>query len=133
LTVAHGAEKVGDVNSGRSRRPIDDRDKFGAERLHPMVTNWRCRPLGDIECPGFVATKPSLTWAPGGAKTPSRRHNCLHTLVGSATIDGDALLGMRPQSNSSAGEVVARFFGIPTFEERFPVPGIPADSLHRLP
>jgi hypothetical protein len=101
--------------------------------LWVAMESFAYRPISDLECPGFVARKPSLTWAPGGAKTPSRRHNCLHTLVGSATIDGDALLGMRPQSNSSAGAVLARFFGIPTFEERFSVSGRPADSLHRLP
>ena len=39
LTFAHAAEKVGDDNSGRSHMPTDDRDKFGAERLHPIVTN----------------------------------------------------------------------------------------------
>jgi hypothetical protein len=42
LTFAQAAEKIGDGNSGRSAMPTDDRDNFGAERLHPTATNWRC-------------------------------------------------------------------------------------------
>jgi hypothetical protein len=45
LTFAQDAEKVGDGDSGHSRVPADDHDKLGGERLHPMVTNWRCRPI----------------------------------------------------------------------------------------
>jgi len=44
LTFAQATEKVDDGDSGRSRVPTDYRDEFGSERLHPMVTNWRCRP-----------------------------------------------------------------------------------------
>jgi len=44
LTFAQATEKVDDGDSGRSRVPPDYRDEFGSERLHPMVTNWRCRP-----------------------------------------------------------------------------------------
>ena len=40
--------------------PADDLDNFGAERLHPMVTTWRCRPMSDIHCPDLFATKPPL-------------------------------------------------------------------------
>jgi hypothetical protein len=29
-----------DGHSGRSRMPIDHRDNFEAERLHPKVANW---------------------------------------------------------------------------------------------
>jgi len=39
LTFAHFAHKVGDDDSGRSHMPTDDRDKFRAERLHPIATN----------------------------------------------------------------------------------------------
>jgi len=28
--------------------PTDYRDEFGSERLHPMVTNWRCRPTAEL-------------------------------------------------------------------------------------
>ena len=45
MTFAHVAEKVGDGESGHSRVLADDRDKLGVERLDPMVTNWRCRPM----------------------------------------------------------------------------------------
>jgi hypothetical protein len=44
LDFAHATDYLGDGNSGRSRVPTDDRDDFAAERLHPRVTNWRCRP-----------------------------------------------------------------------------------------
>jgi hypothetical protein len=40
LTFARAGKKVVDGHSGRSRMPIDHRDNFGAERLHPKVTNW---------------------------------------------------------------------------------------------
>jgi hypothetical protein len=40
LTFARAGEKVVDGHSGRSRMPIDHRDNFGAEPLHPKVTNW---------------------------------------------------------------------------------------------
>jgi len=40
LTFAGAGEKVVDGHSGRSRMPIDHRDNFGAEQLHPKVTNW---------------------------------------------------------------------------------------------
>lgn len=39
LTFAQAAEKVRDGDSVRSRVPAGDREKLGAERLHPMVTN----------------------------------------------------------------------------------------------
>jgi len=39
LTVDHAADKFGDDDSGRSHMPTDDRDKFGADRLHPIATN----------------------------------------------------------------------------------------------
>jgi len=39
VTFVHAADKVGDGDSGRSHMPTDDRDKFGAERLHPIATN----------------------------------------------------------------------------------------------
>jgi hypothetical protein len=48
LTFARATEKVDDGDSGRSRVPTDYRDEFGSERLHPMVTNWRCRPTADV-------------------------------------------------------------------------------------
>jgi hypothetical protein len=28
----------------------DGSHKFAAERLHPRVTDWCCRPIGDIRC-----------------------------------------------------------------------------------
>jgi hypothetical protein len=40
LTFARAGEEVVDGPSGRPRMPIDHRDNFGAERLHPKVTNW---------------------------------------------------------------------------------------------
>ena len=40
LIFARAGEEVVDGHSGRSRMPIDYRDNFGAERLHPKVTNW---------------------------------------------------------------------------------------------
>jgi hypothetical protein len=40
LTFARAGEKVVDGYRGRSRMPIDHRDNFEAERLHPKVTNW---------------------------------------------------------------------------------------------
>jgi hypothetical protein len=39
LTFADAAEKVRDGDSGRSSMATEDRDDFGAERLHRMVTN----------------------------------------------------------------------------------------------
>ena len=47
LTFAHAAEIVGDGDTSRSRVLAGDRYKFGAERLHPIVTNWHCRPVAD--------------------------------------------------------------------------------------
>jgi hypothetical protein len=43
LTFAEAVEQVRVGDCGRSRLPIDDRDKFAAERPHPKVANWRCR------------------------------------------------------------------------------------------
>lgn len=43
MTFAQAAENVGDGDSGRSRKPSDARDSYGAERLHLMVTNWHRR------------------------------------------------------------------------------------------
>jgi hypothetical protein len=41
LTFARAGENALDGHrSGRSRMPIDYRDRFGAERLHPKVANW---------------------------------------------------------------------------------------------
>ena len=40
LPFARAGEKVVESYSGRSRLPIDHRDNFGTERLHPEVTNW---------------------------------------------------------------------------------------------
>lgn len=44
LTFADATKNLSDCDSSRSRMPNDDRDNFGAERLHPMVTMQRCRP-----------------------------------------------------------------------------------------
>jgi hypothetical protein len=44
LTFARAGEKVVDSHTGRSRMPIDYRDNFGVERLHPKVTNWHRHP-----------------------------------------------------------------------------------------
>jgi len=30
--------------------PTDDRDKFAAERLHPKVATWCCRPVAVFRC-----------------------------------------------------------------------------------
>ena len=43
MTSADAAKKVRESDSSRSRMATDYRDNFGAHRLHPMVTNWRCR------------------------------------------------------------------------------------------
>jgi len=40
LTFARAGEKLVDGHSDRSRKPIDHRDIFGAEQLHPKVTDW---------------------------------------------------------------------------------------------
>jgi hypothetical protein len=49
LTFIDVAKRVSDCDrSGRSRMPTDDRDNLGAERLHPMVTNQRCRPTPGV-------------------------------------------------------------------------------------
>ena len=60
MTFAHAAEKVGQGQSGRSRVPTDDREKFGAERLHPMIANWRCRPTPAAQLVKFIAGKLTL-------------------------------------------------------------------------
>ena len=60
LTFAHAAEKVGQGQSGHSRVPTDDREKFGAERLHPMLANWRCRPGAELQASGLPAVKQSF-------------------------------------------------------------------------
>ena len=57
LTFANAAAKVGDGDRGRSRAPTDDRDNFEAECLHPMVTNWRCRPQAELHAARFTAAK----------------------------------------------------------------------------
>jgi hypothetical protein len=44
LTFAEAVEQIRVGDSGRSRVPTDDRDKFAAERLHPKVANSRIRP-----------------------------------------------------------------------------------------
>jgi hypothetical protein len=45
LTFADAVKQVGVHDSGRSRAPSDEGDRFAAERLHPVVTNRRCRPM----------------------------------------------------------------------------------------
>jgi hypothetical protein len=44
LTFAEAVEQIRVGDRGRSRVPIDDRDNFAAERLHPKVKKWRFRP-----------------------------------------------------------------------------------------
>jgi hypothetical protein len=44
LTFAETVGQIRDGDSCRSRMPADDPDNFGAERLHPMIRNWRWRP-----------------------------------------------------------------------------------------
>jgi len=44
LTFADAVEQIRVGDSSRSRVPTNDRDRFAAERLHPKVENWRCRP-----------------------------------------------------------------------------------------
>ena len=60
LTFTDAAKKVSDCDSGRSRMPTDDRDNLGAERLHPMVTNQRCRPVGETRSSTLAVAKRSL-------------------------------------------------------------------------
>jgi len=38
LTFTQAGEKFGDDDNGRSLMPTNDRAKFGAERLDPMIT-----------------------------------------------------------------------------------------------
>ena len=77
LTFADAAGQIKDGDSSRSRMPADDLDNFGAERLHPMVTTWRCRPAADIHQPTLSAAKLTLrqafnrTWVVHGARAPA--------------------------------------------------------------
>jgi len=41
VTFADAAGQMGVRDSGRSRSPLDDRDRFATERLNTKVTNWR--------------------------------------------------------------------------------------------
>ena len=59
LTFAGAAEKSRDGGSSRSRRPSEGLGSFGVERLYPMVTNRRCRPILDTRSLNLVAAKPS--------------------------------------------------------------------------
>jgi len=49
LTFAAAVERIRDGDSGHSRVPSNDRDKFAAERLLPKLTNWHCRPIPVIQ------------------------------------------------------------------------------------
>jgi hypothetical protein len=60
VNFATAAENSQNGNSGRSRRPADGPGLFDLGRQHPMITNWRCRPIKDIRCPELAATKRSL-------------------------------------------------------------------------
>ena len=60
LTFADATKNVSDCDSSRSRMPNDDRDNFGAERLHPMVTMQRCRPQAVTRRSRFRAAKPNF-------------------------------------------------------------------------
>jgi hypothetical protein len=73
LTFADTAKKVSDCDSGRSSMPTDDRDNFGAERLHPTVTNQRCRPTAEIREVKIDAAKPPLA-ASGRSRASSPAH-----------------------------------------------------------
>jgi len=44
LTLAEVVEQIRVGDSSRSRVPTANRDEFAAERLHPIVANWHCRP-----------------------------------------------------------------------------------------
>jgi hypothetical protein len=61
LTFADAVKQAGVRDSGRSRAPSDDRDRFAAERLHPVVTNRRCRPISDTRLDELVASKLSFS------------------------------------------------------------------------
>jgi hypothetical protein len=47
LTLAAAVEQIGGGDCGRSRVPTDDPDERAAERLHPKLANWHCRPFSD--------------------------------------------------------------------------------------
>lgn len=48
LTFAEAIEQIRAGDCGRSRAPTDGSDEFVAERLHPNVTYWCCRPIRDL-------------------------------------------------------------------------------------
>ena len=66
LTVAQAAQRGSDGDSGHSCVPTDDREKLGADRPNPMVTNWRPRPQADTPLPRLTTEKLEL-----------QRENCL--------------------------------------------------------
>jgi extradiol dioxygenase family protein len=63
LTFADAAEKVRVGESGHSMVPTEARDKISAERLHPKVANWRCRPIAELRKAQFNAAKRSFSMA----------------------------------------------------------------------
>ena len=75
LTLAQAAENVRDGDSIRSRVPTGGREKFGAERLHPIVTNLRFRPISDIRRTRLLASKQTfgLPAKEGGQRSACQR------------------------------------------------------------
>ena len=108
LTFAHAGEKVGQGQSGRSCVPTDDREKFGAERLHPMVANRRCRPSTgirrcDLALPKLPAEPTHTQPSPRVPKREPRPHPA------GSKYQGRAAAGVQPQSTSwSCSHVLAR-------------------------
>ncbi|HEY6355781.1 MAG TPA: hypothetical protein VIY30_14945, partial [Burkholderiaceae bacterium] len=45
MTFAEVVEQIRVGDSSHSCVPTDNRDEFAAERLHPLVANWHCRPV----------------------------------------------------------------------------------------
>jgi hypothetical protein len=60
LTFAEAGEQVRVGDSSRSRVPTDNRDELAAERLHPIVANWRCRPTPAGRRPEIAAQSSRL-------------------------------------------------------------------------
>jgi hypothetical protein len=53
LPFAEAMVEIGVDESGSSHIPTDDRKKFAAERRHPKVAKWRCRPTADRRAEPF--------------------------------------------------------------------------------
>jgi hypothetical protein len=80
LTFAHVVKQMGVRDSGRSRPRPDDGDRFATERLHPKVSNWRCRPRAAIRLLRFIAEKRSLVFAVGSLHQRRRQQHELSAL-----------------------------------------------------